>query len=113
MAGNSNGGNNFGGTIAVGLLGIILILTAVLFPLSTDWKWFLSLTGVCIILLLIAGALWNTALIPSIIVFLIAVGVGIAAFYFFQRASRPQEEQTLLFQYYLQCIITQCQLVLG
>jgi len=97
----NNSGGNFGGIIAIGLIGAVFILTAILFPLSNDWKWFLVLIGVCIVLLLVAGSLWNTAFIFSCIIFALALIVGVVAFYFFQKASRPTEN-TQLFQQYIQ-----------
>jgi hypothetical protein len=111
MAGDK--GDNFGVIIALGLIGFIFILVAILFTFSADWKWFLALIGVCILLLLVGGILWNIARIPSIVIFLVALGVGIVAFYFLDKATKPPVEHTLLFQYYIQCKITNCHLVLG
>ncbi len=83
--------------LAVGLIAIGLILVAIWFPLpSVEWKWFLGLMGLSIILLLVSGATWHGSWIVGIIVLIIAFIIAAFAFASLSEAVNLQETRTAL-----------------
>lgn len=82
--GNTGSG---GPIIAVGIIGIFMILAAIFLPVPTEWKQFFGTAGMSVILFLVAGALWQGAVLLSVIVFLLALGASGSAVYLFQKAA--------------------------
>jgi hypothetical protein len=83
--------------LAVGLIALGLILLAICFPLpSVEWQWYLGLTGLSIILLLVSAATWHGSWIVGLIILIIAFIIAAFAFASLSEAINLQETRTAL-----------------
>lgn len=86
--------NGYGAIVGVGVVAIMLILIGALFPLPPDWKWGLILTGIGIILALIAGATFTSSPIVGGVFGIAALIVFGFALKAFSNAINPIEQNS-------------------
>jgi hypothetical protein len=87
--------SGYGGIVGVGVVAAFLILIGALLPLSTDWKWGFILTGIGILLALVAGATFSSSRIVGAVFGVAAVIVFVFALRAFSNAISPKP-QTLI-----------------
>jgi hypothetical protein len=81
-----------GGYAGAGVIAILLIILGAWLPLSSDWKWALVLTGICIIFALVAGATFSSSWVVGVAFGVAAVVVFGFALNAFSNAINPEPQ---------------------
>lgn len=87
--------SGYGGIVGVGVVALLAILIGALFPLPPDWKWGLILSGVGILLALVAGATFSSSAIVGAVFGIASLIVFVFALRAFSNAISPKP-QTLV-----------------
>jgi hypothetical protein len=92
---SNGGGGGYGGIVGVGVVALLLIVLGSWLAPSSDWKWALVLTGVGIILALVAGVTFSHSWVVGAVFGVAALVVFGFALNAYSNAIEPQP-QTLL-----------------
>lgn len=84
--------NNYGGIIGAGVIGIVLIISGAWLPLANDWRWGLILMGVCVILALVAGAVFKFSWVIGVFCAAAALIALLFALQSFSNAISPKPQ---------------------
>jgi hypothetical protein len=92
--GNGGGGvsGGCGGIVGVGVVAILLIILGAWLAPTSDWKWALVLTGIGILLALVAGATFNSSWVIGVVFGVAALVVFGFALRAFSHAINPEPQ---------------------
>lgn len=92
---SNSSGSGYGGIVGVGVVAILLIIIGAWLPLSPDLKWALVLTGIGLLLALVAGVTFSSSWIVGVVFGVAALVVLLFALHAFSNAISPKA-QTLI-----------------